>query len=69
MILYTTDTCPMCKIAKTRLDAAGIEYTICQDEKRMEELKIDILPVGEIDGKLYSFKQICDMCKEVGENK
>lgn len=64
MILYTADTCPMCNIAKTRLEAAGIKYTVCQDEERMNELNIDILPVAEIDGKLYNFKEICDLCKE-----
>ena len=64
MILYTTETCPMCKIAKAKLDAAGIEYTICQDENKMSELGIEILPVAEINGKIFNFKQICDLCNK-----
>ena len=68
MILYTTDICPMCIIAKDRLDAAGIEYTICQDESEMSALGIDRLPCANIDGVLYTYKQILDMCKE-GMNK
>lgn len=67
MILYTLEHCPRCSIIKQRLDAAGINYTICDDEKEMEALGIDELPQASIDGTLFGFADLIEMCKEASK--
>lgn len=59
MILYSRQDCPLCTVAKTKLNLAGIEYQICSDIKKMETLGIDSLPALKIDdNQLLSFKEI-----------
>lgn len=66
MILYTKDNCPMCNVIKMKLDNVKIKYEINQNEKEMEELGIDMLPVLKTDeGKLLPFKQILSYIEEV----
>lgn len=64
MILYTKPSCPLCMVVKTKFRQFGIEFTECQDENKMEELKIDRLPVLETDGKLLEFNDIIKALKE-----
>lgn len=66
MTLYTKLDCPLCSVVKLKLDNAGIKYNISLDEKEMEELKIDMLPVLKTDeGKLLPFKEILNYITEV----
>lgn len=66
MILYTKDGCPMCNVIKMKLDNARIKYEINQNEKEMEELGIDMIPVLKTDkGNLLSFKEILGYIEEV----
>lgn len=59
MVLYTKTDCPLCRVVKIKLGAAGIEYTNCTDEQKMEELNIDRLPVLILgDGTKLGFKEI-----------
>lgn len=58
MRLFTTDTCPKCKVIKTMLDKAGMEYTLCQDIEEMEKLGIQSVPVLEVNDKLLPFAEI-----------
>lgn len=51
-------------VVKTKFRQFGIEFTECQDENKMEELKIDRLPVLEMDGKLLEFNDIIKGLKE-----
>ncbi len=39
VLLFTTKTCPNCRIAKAALDKAGIQYEVVDAEKNMEETK------------------------------
>lgn len=65
MTLYTTPTCPMCKVAKVKLNAAGFSYKICQDEEVMKEKNIKSVPVLEDDyGQMLNFSEIMDMVRE-----
>ena len=64
MILFTKENCPLCKMAKTKLNAANIDFTECSDENIMEELGIDMLPVAKINDELLGISQILELIKE-----
>ena len=52
--LYTTDSCPNCKIVKTMLDRKGIAYTVVDAQANPEEatrLGIQSVPMLFADGK------------------
>jgi hypothetical protein len=59
MILYTKPDCPLCTVAKLKLNAAEINYEISTDEEVMDKLNLDRLPVLQLsNGALLSFKEI-----------
>ena len=59
MILYTKLDCPLCTVAKLKLNAAEIDYEISTDEEIMDKLNLDRLPVLQLsNGTLLSFKEI-----------
>lgn len=56
VILYTKLNCPLCSVAKLKLNTANIIYEECQDEVKMEELGIELLPALEKDnGEILGF--------------
>lgn len=66
MILYTNHSCPLCKVAKVKLAAAGINFSICTEQAIMIRKNIERLPVLETDdGKLLDFNDIIRYCQEV----
>ena len=65
VILYTTH-CPMCRALKTKLDAAKIEYDICEDLDLMIKKGFSKAPVLEINGEYLFIKEAL---KWVEENK
>lgn len=52
--IYTSPTCPACKVLKSKLDSKGISYTEETDLSKLEENNIVTLPVLEVDGKLLT---------------
>lgn len=65
MTLYTKVDCPLCTVVKTKLYALNIDFTISTDEKEMEALGIDMLPVLKTDnGELLEFSAIISRLKE-----
>ena len=59
MILYTKSDCPLCTVAKVKLNAKEIDYTISTSEEEMDKLNIDSLPVLQLDnGMLLGFQEI-----------
>ena len=66
MILYTTPTCPKCKVVKMKMDKAGIEYTVNEDMDAMEALGIKSVPVLQKDGSLLDFNAIIEFIKKEG---
>ena len=50
IVLYTTKTCPKCKIVKAKLEEKKIEYTLIDDEATLDNKGYDLLPVLEVDG-------------------
>lgn len=68
MTLYTKLDCPLCSVVKLKLDNANIKYDISLNEKEMEELGIDMLPVLKTDeGNLLPFKEILNYIGEVAK--
>lgn len=65
-ILYTTPSCPKCKLAKQRLDAAGIEYSVCEDVPRAIAAGITSAPTLVMEDKKLNFQDIILMCKGAG---
>lgn len=54
IILYSTH-CPQCKALEMKLNKKNIEYTICDDQSKMEELGFKSAPILDVDGALYNF--------------
>ena len=46
--IYTTDTCPKCKMLKKKMEAKGIEYVECTDLNIMKALGFNSVPQIEI---------------------
>ncbi len=54
--IYTTDTCPRCKVLKVKMDAKGIPYESITDVDEMQRLGIMSVPYMQVDdGKLMDF--------------
>ena len=49
-VVYSTPTCPKCKILKVKLERKGILFVECQDVEIMESLNITGVPVLGIQG-------------------
>lgn len=57
--LYSTG-CPKCKVLKSKLDSKKIEYTIIEDIEVMRNKGFNSLPVLEVDGTIYEFREAVD---------
>ena len=56
MILYSSSTCPKCKVLKMKLDKANVAYDTNQNMEDMEKLGIKSLPYLQLDdGTLLDF--------------
>lgn len=55
VVVYTTSTCPRCKILKDKLMTKNIDFVECQDVERMSNLGITEVPKLEKEGKILSF--------------
>lgn len=55
--IYTTATCPKCKILKKKMDDKGIAYEEFTDENEMQRMGILSVPVLEVDGEQMDFQQ------------
>ncbi len=56
--IYTTDTCPRCKVLKKKLEQKNIKFNEVNDIEQLRLLNIDAVPVLDIgDGKLLNFSE------------
>ena len=53
--IYTTQTCPKCKILKKKLEEKRIEYKEFNDEDEMQRMGILSVPVMDVDGEQLDF--------------
>lgn len=54
--LYSTG-CPRCRVLKTKLDAAGIQYNTVTDVNEMEAKGINEVPVLMVDDNEMNFQE------------
>ena len=55
--IYTTETCPKCKILKKKLEDKGLEYTEVTDEEKLRQMDILSVPVMTVDGERMDFAE------------
>ena len=65
IVLYTTH-CPKCQVLTKKLNAANINYEVCEDVKIMEEKNFSSIPVLEINNKVYNFTEAVQLINEGG---
>lgn len=63
-ILYSTG-CPKCKVIMKKLEQANINYEVCSNSETMKEKGIQSLPVLEVEGKMYNFKDAVDYINSI----
>ena len=55
--IFTTETCPKCRILKKKLEDKGIEYTEVTDEEKLRQMDILSVPVMTVDGERMDFAE------------
>jgi glutaredoxin-related protein len=55
VILYSTH-CPKCDVLADKLKQKNIQYTEVNDIKIMSEKGFEFMPMLEVDGTVYDFK-------------
>lgn len=65
MIKFYSTGCPRCKVLKTKLDDAKIEYEVHSDIEEMTTLGIKGVPVLDVDGERMNFGQAVKWLKEI----
>ena len=60
MTLYTTESCPRCKVLKMKLDKKNIKYDEVSDVDVLVSKGIKQAPVLEIDGEFLNLSQAND---------
>ena len=62
--IYTTATCPKCRILKKKLEEKGIEYEEFTDEEEMQRMGIMAIPVLDVDGRMMDFPDAINYVNE-----
>ena len=66
MTVYSSSTCPKCKVLKMKLDKAGIEYTVNENIEDAKAVGIKTLPYLQLsDGTLLDFGAAIAFVKEM----
>ena len=62
--VYSSATCPKCKMLKLELQKHGFKFEDCQDVERMSALGIENIPMMSVNNTLYGFKEAITWLKE-----
>lgn len=65
VVLYSTH-CPKCRVLEAKLKQKGINYQEINDVTIMQEKGFDFVPVLEIDGLVYGFKEAVEWIGGIG---
>ena len=66
MIVYSTSTCPNCRMIKAKLTKLGIEYTVNEDMDEMRALGIKGIPSIQLaDGTILDYAASIKYVKEL----
>jgi glutaredoxin len=66
-IILFSNNCPRCKVLKTKLEQNNIEFEENNDVEFMAQKGFTTVPVLEVDGVIYSFKDAVEWIKEYKE--
>ena len=68
--VYSSSTCPKCKVLKMKLDKLGIVYNVNENISEMEKLGIKSLPMMQVgDDELLDFGAAIAFVKKLGDEK
>lgn len=69
MILYSSSTCPKCKVLKMKLDKIGVFYSVNENIEEMTNLGIKSLPVLQTStGRLLDFPEAVKFVRELEQD-
>lgn len=66
IILYSND-CPRCKVLKTKLEQKNINFEENNNVELMTKKGFTTVPVLEVNGTIYNFKDAVEWIKEYDE--
>ena len=66
-IVLFSNNCPRCKILKAKLEQSNIEFKENNDVELMTQKGFTTVPMLEVDGVIYNFKEAVDWIKERNE--
>lgn len=55
--LYSTKTCPKCRVLGIKMDSKGIQYEKNEDVEVMQKKGLLTVPWLEVDGKMMDFNE------------
>ena len=61
--VYSLPTCGMCKMLKRELENHNLSYENIQDTEQIQAAGIHSVPVMEINGQRYNFKEAINYLK------
>lgn len=64
IVLYSTG-CPRCNVLETKLKNKGILFEEVNDEDIMINKGFDSVPILEVDGKPYGFKEAVEWVNKI----
>ena len=64
-VLYSIH-CPSCNVLHKKLDSKNISYVLMTDRSIMQSKGFKELPMLEVDGKLYNFREAVDWINNYG---
>lgn len=66
IIVYSSPSCPKCKILKMELTRRGVEFEDCQDTDKIAAMGIQSVPMLSINGELFG---MADAIRGIKEGK
>lgn len=68
MTIFSSSTCPKCKVLKMKMDKAGVKYTVNENIEDMQSLGIKTIPYLQLDdGVLLDFAQAVKFINNLDE--
>lgn len=68
-ILYSTPTCPKCRVIEKKLEKKGYTVTRVEDEETLKEKKLKSVPWLDYKGVLMDFSAANEFINELPEVK
>ena len=65
IIVYSSPTCPRCKMLKMELSKKGISFQSCEDEEEVLRVVGPEIPVLYAEGRYMKFKEAIDWVKRL----